>query len=91
MKSEPVNSITKIYKVTFGRKFYIPAEFDIFVSFAPIANSPSSTFTESPSGKLRFRSKVVLTVTSIHLDDPNVVIQARPTAAQLAADDATYK
>jgi len=25
-KEDPVNSVTKVYKVDFGRKFYIPAE-----------------------------------------------------------------
>lgn len=32
----PVNDITTIYKAYFGRKFLIPAEYDVMVSFAPI-------------------------------------------------------
>jgi len=32
----PVNDITKVYKGYFGRKFLIPAEFDVLIYFAPI-------------------------------------------------------
>ena len=32
----PVNDITTIYKAYFGRKFLIPAEYDVMISFAPI-------------------------------------------------------
>lgn len=31
-----VNDITTIYRAFFGRKFLIPAEYDVMVSFAPI-------------------------------------------------------
>lgn len=34
--SNPVNDVTKIYRAYFGRKFLIPAEFDVLISFAPI-------------------------------------------------------
>jgi hypothetical protein len=37
-----------------GRKFFIPAEYDIYIAFAPIYNKNK---IESPSGKLRLRSK----------------------------------
>jgi hypothetical protein len=45
--------MTKIYKGMIGRKFYIPAEYDIYIGFAPVYRKNK---IESPSGKLRLRS-----------------------------------
>ena len=48
-----MNDITKIYKAYFGRKFLIPAEFDVLISFAPIRYLTSAPATTN--GKFRFR------------------------------------
>ena len=34
--ADRLNDITTIYKAYFGRKFLIPAEYDVMLSFAPI-------------------------------------------------------
>jgi hypothetical protein len=34
--------MTKVYKAQFGRKFLIPAEYDIFIDFAPISYNKNS-------------------------------------------------
>ena len=50
---------TKIYKAYFGRKFLIPAELDILISFHPVRNKEGSSnqYTTSESGGYRFRVK----------------------------------
>jgi len=49
--------VTKIYQAFWGRKFLIPAEYDIMVHFAPIANSPDSMFGTVKEGMFRLRAK----------------------------------
>ena len=35
-------TITQVLPATFGRNFYIPAEYEVLISFAPLGNSPQS-------------------------------------------------
>ena len=51
--SNPTNPYAKIYRVNFGDKFYIPAEYDILIAFEPVK---SDFNTRSPLGKLRLRT-----------------------------------
>jgi len=64
--------------VYFGRKFYIPADYDILISFAPVGNSADSTFTTSTSGKIRLRTMLEKDVAVHRVADPNLVVFERP-------------
>jgi len=55
-KNDP-DSVTKIYKANWGRKFIFPAEYDILLYFIPVANSEKSFFKTSAEGKFRMRTR----------------------------------
>ncbi len=76
--NNPNNTITKIYKGIIGRKFYIPAEYDVFVGFAPTSRKNNVI---SPSGKLRLRSEYVSLVKNSDINSTNVIILKRPYLA----------
>ena len=44
-----------MYRSRWGNKFYFPAERDVFVYFAPVANADGSS-TVSPTGKIKVRT-----------------------------------
>ena len=49
--------MTKVYKAYKGRKFLIPDELDILVSFSPIKNEAGSDheFSKSPNGGFKIK------------------------------------
>jgi len=75
----PINQITKIHTfIGFDHKYYIPIEYDIFVSFEPVGNSPFSPWDSSHEGQLRFKTKAVQEIDSEHLEDADHTIVERP-------------
>ena len=52
-RDNPTNPFTKIYRVEFGHKFYIPAEYDALVLFEPVKSDYNM---RSPMGQLRLRA-----------------------------------
>ena len=48
-----VDPVTQIYRVYFGSKFYIPAEYDLLLTFEPIKAASNVT---SKMGKIKFRT-----------------------------------
>ena len=72
----PVNDITKVYKGYFGRKFLIPAEFDVLIYFAPIKYNSKKQATLN--GKFRFRTIHQIAPTFEQLEDENLEIIERP-------------
>jgi len=66
-----------IYKSEFGKKYFVPAEMDILVDFAPIRNSPSNNVGQSMSGKLRLRSWYQSSLGKSDFEDPSAVIHLR--------------
>ena len=57
-----VNSTTRMYRSHFGDVFYLPAENDVLISFAPIRNIGVNINNTSPSGKLRLRTWYTKTI-----------------------------
>lgn len=58
--------MSKVFKSQFGRKFLIPAEYDILIDFAPIAYSKinfDAGYQPQHEGKFRFRAKHVSEIT----------------------------
>ena len=49
--------MSKVLISKFGRKFLIPAEYDIMLNFAPVRYSKNSEQVPKPEGKFRVRTK----------------------------------
>lgn len=47
---------SRIYRSIFGTKFYLPAESEVLILFAPVRNKEGSTRGQSLSGKLKLRT-----------------------------------
>lgn len=62
--------ITKVYKADFSRKFYIPAEYEVLVSFSPTTAKNGKT---SPKGRLRMRYKKISSYMDNDATDPKVI------------------
>ena len=62
--------ITKVYKVDFSRKFYIPAEYEILVLFSPTSSQDGKT---SPKGRFRIRYKKISSYMKGDELDPKVI------------------
>jgi len=45
-----------MYRSTFGQKFFIPAEHDVLISYAPIRNKADNYVGLSVMGKIRLRT-----------------------------------
>ena len=54
----------------FGRKFYIPAEYEVLVSFSPTSANDGTT---SPKGRLRLRYKKISSFMNSDATDPKVI------------------
>jgi hypothetical protein len=80
-----VNDVTKIYKAYFGRKFIIPAEYDIMISFAPIRYLEPAGKTEF--GKFRFRVSHQTTLTKEQLAMSNLELLDRTKPSEDAAEE----
>lgn len=72
--------MTRIFRGYFGSKFYIPSEYDIFISFAPIGNSENSIWNDdATSGKFSFRAELRNTVEGQDADDPLCTVMEEAT------------
>jgi len=74
-KDDPVNDITRVYKIDFGRKLYIPAEYELLFSYAPVASRSGKTFAK---GKFRYRVKKVTEFDEGDETDKSVIRMFRP-------------
>lgn len=48
--------MTKVFRSSFGRKYIIPAEYDIFLDFAPISYEPGPAQAQLNPGKFQYRA-----------------------------------
>ena len=62
--------ITKVYKVDFSRKFYIPSEYEILVLISPTLAKDGKT---SPKGRFRIRYKKISSYMGDDASDPKVI------------------
>lgn len=63
--------MTKVFKSYFGRKYIIPAEYDVFIDFAPISYKTTDQATLS-EGKFQFLAKWVPEITNAYENDDTV-------------------
>ena len=58
-QEHPKNNETKVFKSTPGRKFLIPAEYDVLILFHPLRNTAGSEneFNKSPSGSFDIKAQ----------------------------------
>ena len=64
--------MTKEFKAVFGRKFLVPAEYDILIDFAPISFNKAHIdegYQTQPEGKFRFRALHQADITQANKDD----------------------
>jgi hypothetical protein len=48
--------MTKVFRSSFGRKYLIPAEYDVFLDFAPIEFEPGTVQAQINPGKFQYRA-----------------------------------
>jgi len=73
------DGVTKIYKVNFSNQFYIPAEYDLLLSFRPVRRANR---VKSKSGKIKLRTWLQDNVGADEFRKNNVRVQARPSQFQ---------
>ena len=69
--------MTKVFLSQYGRKYIIPAEYDIYIDFAPIKYSPEG---QAPlaEGKFQFLAKWIPSTTDYENDDTVTIIKRLP-------------
>lgn len=67
--------MTKVFKSTFGRKYLIPAEYDIFIDFAPISFIKGTDQTPINPGKFQYLAKWVASTDSYQSDDTVEIVE----------------
>jgi len=70
--------MTKVFKSTFGRKYLIPAEYDIFLDFAPISFAKGTDQTPINPGKFQYLAKWVASTDAYESDDTVEIVQRLP-------------
>ena len=70
--------MTKVFKSTFGRKYLIPAEYDIFIDFAPISFAKGTDQTPINPGKFQYLAKWVASTDAYESDDTVEIVQRLP-------------
>lgn len=56
-KAEDGYALPKMYlNVPFSHTFWIPAEYDIYIQFAPMKNLPGKSYKTSKMGKFTFKT-----------------------------------
>lgn len=70
--------MTKVFKSTFGRKYLIPAEYDIFIDFAPISFTKGTDQTPINPGKFQYLAKWVASTDAYESDDTVEIVQRLP-------------
>jgi hypothetical protein len=80
--------MTKVFKSYFGRKYVIPAEYDIFIDFAPISYKVSGQSTLD-EGKFQFLVKWVPEITDAYRSDDTVEVVNRLAPLPTPEDENT--
>lgn len=70
--------MTKVFKSSFGRKYVIPAEYDIFIDFAPISFKTNTDQQSISKGKLQFLAKWVSSTDGYENDDTVTIVDRLP-------------
>lgn len=78
--------MTKVFKSYYGRKYIIPAEYDIFIDFAPIKYKTTDQVPINP-GQFSFLAKWIPAITDAYESDDTVEKVRRLPA--LAGDEVT--
>ena len=55
-KTHDKYTLPKLYTASFSHRYYIPAEYAVYIAYAPIKNNESRTYKKSPMGKFRVRA-----------------------------------
>jgi hypothetical protein len=55
--------MTKIFKSYFGRSYIIPAEYDVFIDFAPISFKSNTDQVPIDNGKFQFMAEWIAEIT----------------------------
>jgi hypothetical protein len=71
--------MTKVFKSYFGRKYLIPAEYDVYLDFAPISYKLSGQESLS-AGKFQFLAKWVADTTDYENDETVEIVRRLPSA-----------
>ena len=79
--------MTKIFKSLYGRKYVIPAEYDIFVDFAPINFTKNTRQSSIPRGKLSYLAKWVPSIDVYQNDDTVTKVDRIPIVSDPERDD----
>lgn len=72
--------MTKVFKSYFGRKYLIPAEYDVFLDFAPISYTTGSGQEKLSAGRFQFQSKWVADTTDYENDETVEIVRRLPSA-----------
>ena len=67
--------MTKVYKSSFGRKYVIPAEYDVFIDFAPISFKTNTDQSSIEKGKLQYLAKWVESTAGYENDDEVTIVE----------------
>lgn len=79
------DNVTKIYLVRFGQRFYVPAEYDLLLSFEPVRRLNGVV---SQAGKLRLRTWLQSSLSEEEVRAANTRILLRPQSdAEAPLDD----
>ena len=70
--------MTKVFKSKFGRKYLIPAEYDIFIDFAPISYAKGTTQSPINPGKFQYLAKWVASTDDYTNDDTVEIVERLP-------------
>lgn len=73
------DKMTKVFKSSFGRKYLIPAEYDIFIDFAPISYAKNSDQVSLDEGKFQYLAKWVAATTDYETDDTVTIVERLPS------------
>jgi hypothetical protein len=82
-QTQDPEKMTKVFKSVFGRKYVIPAEYDVFIDFAPISYAKGSTQTPINPGKFDFMAYWMASIPDEMTTDETITIVKR-----LASPDA---
>ena len=70
--------MTKVFKSKFGRKYLIPAEYDIFIDFAPISYEKGTNQEPINPGKFQYLAKWVASTDDYENDDTVEIVYRLP-------------
>lgn len=70
--------MTKVFRSSFGRKYLIPAEYDIFIDFAPISYEPGIAQAQINPGKFQYRATHQADTSAYENDDTVTIVNRLP-------------